>query len=274
MKTFATLLFAAITSFASLVQSSDSHPNSLVQVRVVRVDLQQVTSDYIRFAMVMRIKSSHSARLRRIRFSEMRWGSLPFFLSPIEEKVHLTPGEDLILPPIPVTFYFRDLDTLQPLEDSLRNQEITVSGRARAELDLSPLERIALLQWSGQFEIPVQSSFPLTVPGGQLGRTAAIASVRASELALALGGSALNLVRTEQMDRADEVNRLYRSALVVAEYRYAVMLRDGQRIDFKGKSLGFLLKPNKVLLTAETVEPWKYDSDVASLLESKQARLV
>jgi hypothetical protein len=165
-------------------------------VTVDRFEFKGIAADHFSFHLLSHVTASRDATVKRVRFSAMRLGDIPFFVDPLEEQTQLKAGESRDLPQIPVTLYFRDLDSLKTLEESIRSHEIRVGGRARAELELGVLERLALWQRKGLADLNFEGTLPVEVPGGELARTAAVLSVRVAEAALPAAGFALNGFRT------------------------------------------------------------------------------
>ncbi len=243
-------------------------------VSIDGVDLKDVSSDRIRFDVRSHVAASRKLRIKRVRFEQMRLGNLPIYLSPIEERLELEKGAAVTLPRIPLTIYFRDLDSLDPLERAVRDGQATFEGKAHVDLDLNLLEQVVSRQWSARADMPIAMKIPVEVPGGMAGRTAALATLRAAQFAMNLGGSALHALRQSQKGWEEELRTRYASLLVVAESRYSLQLRNNQRADFTVRGLGFRISEDKFVLTGEIIEPWKYDTEQAAALQTGAASLI
>ena len=267
-----TVLMVAIvaltgTMMAGQLPGPQSGP---VAVSIDTVTLANVASDRVRFHVQSHVTSTRSLRIKQVRFEHMRLGHLPVYLTPLQQPLTLEKGVPLALPPIPLTIYFRDLDSLEPLEEVVGNQRAAVEGNARVDLGLS-LERI--LGGVAHADVPVKVTIPMEIPGGVLGQAAALATLGAAQIALNLPGSPLNLLRQSQKSWEAELRTRYIPTLVVAESRYALRMQNNQRVDVAVRGLGFRISPDRFVLTGEMVEPWKYDADVAAALQTGEASL-
>jgi len=245
----------------------------LVQVTVDRLEFAGISADNAHFQLFTHIAAFRNTRVKRVRFSGMRLGDIPFFMEPMEEHIQLKAGESTAAPPIPVTIYFRDLDSLKAVEEAIRSGEMQVSGRARAELDLGLLERAAVWQWSGRADVALSGKLPVEAPGGDIGKAAAILAVRGAEAALPAAGSTLSQLRGQGAMRGRDVKDAYSHWLVVADSKYSLIMEDGRKINLSASALGIRVSDDLVVLTGEELEPWKYDPDVALAL-SNGAKLV
>lgn len=246
----------------------------LVGVAIDGVELKDVSTDRIRFEIRSHVTADRHLKIRRVRFEHMYLGNLPIYLSPIDERLELEKGVAVVLPRVPVTIYFRDLDSLEPLEHALREEKATVTGKARVDLDLNLIEKVLSRQKDVHADIPLAISTPVQVPGGMLGKTAALTSLRAAQFALNLGGSALHTLRLSQKSWQDTLRTQYVPSLVIAESRYSIRLNTGEQADFTVRGLGFRITDDKFVLTDEIYEPWKYDNEVATALQTHKASLI
>jgi hypothetical protein len=273
MNLFHKLLFAGLALLPLTAQTVPGAHAPLLQISLDSVDVDSVGSDHANLSVKTSVIVGRNVTVTRIRFESMRLEDIPFFLNPVEERMELIAGRPVSLPAIPLTVYYRDLDSLQSLEAAVRRGEVLVNGHARADLDLGLMDRLAIRQWHGHSELPIHSSIPLNVPGGAVGRAAAVATIRAAQTAMTVRGSALNVWRSMQNDWTQDLNKRYAPALVLAEARYS-LLRDGQRIDMTVPGLGFRMSGHQFLLTGEMLEPWKFDPEVALLLELHEATVI
>jgi hypothetical protein len=269
VKTFWTILIAVAAGTGTLIASQvpDARTTSQ-QVTVDSVTLKDVSSDRILFELQTHVTSTRNLSIKEVRFEHMRLGNVPVYLRPLEQDLTLQKDVSAALPPIPLTIYFRDLDSLEFLEKIVRDQEAEVEGNARLRLDLKLLERIVGGSDVTHADIPIKVTVPVFVPGGFLGQTAALATLSAAQVALDLSGSSLNMLRQSEKRWEEECRTRYEPALVVAEARYSLRMQNDQRVDFVVRGLGFRISPDHFVLTGEMIEPWKYDTDVAASLKT------
>ena len=141
-------------------------------------------------------------------------------------------------------------------------------------MDLNLIEKILSRQKDIHADIPVAVSTPVQVPGGMLGKTAALTTLRAAQFALNLGSSALHALRQSQKSWEEKLRTEYVPSLVIAESRYSIRLNTGEQADFTVRGLGFRISDEKFVLTDEIYEPWKYDIEVATALQTHKASLI
>src|SRR5580698_2386530 len=165
MNTIKTMIVASLATASLWAQSNTQSANPPVTTSIDRLELVAITSDHARFDLHARVTATRNITVARIRFEEMRLGEIPFYLSPVDQKMELKSGQEAMLPAIAMTIYYRDLDTLEPLEEVVRNGEIRVRGRADADLDLSLLEKLALRRWSGHANVPIDDRIEVSLPG-------------------------------------------------------------------------------------------------------------
>ena len=276
MKLFWTLVIvvaAAMPSMGIQAASPATQPD-LVGVAIDGIDLKDVSTDRIRFDIRSHVTADRHLKIKRVRFEHMYFGNLPIYLSPIDERLELEKGISVVLPRVPVTIYFRDLDSLEPLEHAVREEKATVTGKARIDLDLNLIEKVLSRQKNVHADIPIAISTPVQVPGGMFGKTAALTSLQAAQFALNLGGSALHALRLSQKNWQETLRIRYVPSLVIAESRYSIRLNTGEQADFTVRGLGFRITDDKFVLTDEIYEPWKYDDEVATALQTHKASLI
>ena len=144
MKLFWTLVIviaAAMPLMGRQAQAPATQPD-LVGVAIDGVDLKDVSTDRVRFEIRSHVTADRHLKIKRVHFEHMYLGNLPIYLSPIDERLELEKGVAAVLPRVPVTIYFRDLDSLEPLEHAVREEKATVIGKARIDLDLNLIEKV------------------------------------------------------------------------------------------------------------------------------------
>jgi hypothetical protein len=274
MKVFralAILLVAAMPLLGHQAPAGEALPVGIV---IDRVELKDVSTDRVRFEIASHVTADRHLKIKRVSFGRMYLGSVPIYLSPIDERLELEKDVATVLPQVPVTIYFRDLDSLEPIEHIVREEKATVTGKARIDLDLNLIEKVLSRQKNVYADIPISISTPVQVPGGMLGKTAALTTLRAAQFALSIGSSALHALRQSQKSWEEKLRTQYVPALVIVESRYAIRLKTGEQTDFVVRGLGFRITDDKFVVTDEIYEPWKYDNEVAKALQTKAATLI
>jgi len=246
MKLHLKVLLAAILAVPTLMaaQTPDTRPAPLT-VSLDGVDLKDVGSDRAHFQVRSHITAARKLKVKDISFSHMRLGGVPIYLGPTE-----------------------------PLAQAIRDGQTTVTGEVRAHLELSLIDRIAMRDLGPRATLPIDLTIPVTVPGGSTGKTAALAGLRAAQIALSVGGSALGRLREKQKTWDSELRTRFEPALLVTEARYSLRTKDGQQVDFNVRGMGFRISDDKFVVTGEMIEPWQYDPDAAAVLKANDATLL
>jgi hypothetical protein len=273
MKVLWRALVLVSIAIPALVAQSAPENQPPVSLSFDGVDVKDVGADRVRFEVRSHVTASRKMKVKGVSFSHMRLGGVPIYLSAIEENLELEKGATVALPRIPLTVYFRDLDSLDPLVQAVRDGKTTVSGQARADLDLNLLERVAAHDQGPHAEMPIDVTIPVEVPGGNAGKTAALTALRGAQFALNLGSSALGSVHKSRKAWEQDLLAKYGPSLVIAESRYSIKQND-QQMDFYVRGMGFRITEDKVVFSGEMIEPWKYDPDVAVALQTGEASLV
>lgn len=156
------------------------------------VSLTSVNIDRITFTLASHVIASRKVKLKGVRFEEMKLNGAPFSLGRIDEKLTLNGGQSVAMPSLPATVFFRDVRSLGPLKEAVKNERVSVTGIARVDLDLNFAEKLFSGHPSGAAEIEIAGDLPVTIPGGVAGRLAALAALTGAEAILGLVGSALD----------------------------------------------------------------------------------
>jgi hypothetical protein len=281
MKRLCIILMVALTVVPLIADEPLASQAAPVAIVIDGIEFKDVSSDRVRMEVRSHVTASRKLKFKRVRFEQMRLENLPIYLSPIEEHLELEKGAAASLPRIPVTLYFRDLDSLDPLAQAVRDGKATVTGQARADLELNLLERVATHEKGAHADMPIGMTIPVETPGGNTGKTAALATLRAAQFALNLGGPALSGMRKSQRAWEDEMRARYAPSLVIAESRYSLRMRNNHegnnndpQADFVVRGVGFRISEDKFVLTSEMIEPWRYDADTATATQTGEASLI
>ncbi len=272
MKAFTTVAIVLCAALPLLAQRDFQSP--VAQISIARVDLADAASDHLLFNVSVDASADRNLRVHRICFEGMRLGGVPVYMGTIEGPIDLRARSSQPISSIPLTVYYRDLDSLSPIIQAVSDGQLSVDGYARVEFELNLFQKIALRQWSGRSEVAIHDGVPLSLPGGEFGKLAAIAGLRATDMGLHVAGSALASLRQSQIDWTQDIGREYTAALILAETRYSLVTNDGRTLDLVQDGVGFRIPGQKFVLTAEMLNPWRYNPEVAGMLQNNQARLV
>jgi hypothetical protein len=245
-----------------------------VRFDVASVELKSAGADHALLEVRTVVAVSHDVTVQRVRFEGMHLGAIPVFLEPIDAPFEAKAGQVIYLRPIPITVFYRDLGALDTLQSAIEDGELRVWGQARVDLNLNLLDRIQLMQWAGKSDLPIQARMAITIPGGQLGKRAAITALRAARQAFTLAGATLSGLGVGGDRDAQAMTGRFAPSMLMVESRYSLQMADGHRVDMSPHGLGFRVSDKSFIVTAEMLEPWRYDADAAVLLEMKQATII
>jgi hypothetical protein len=228
------------------------------QVVVDRVEWIGLEKDRVRLALHLHVDAKEPVAIRNLRFERMTIAGMPFYLAPTPGRIEIPAAA---LDPIPVTIYLRDIAAVSALRQMVESGSVSIRGSARFEAELPFLLRLVLFSSTALVAAPLASDVPFLVPGGMIGRAAALAAVEAA-------GKAASLLR--RLHRQDAWERQLRAEVLPAVFP----LQTTYTIDnqtFHRQTIGFLIAPGRILTTNEAVEPWRYDpAHAASRITSTQ----
>jgi hypothetical protein len=113
--------------------ASGAPPENELSLRVESFSLTSVSPDGAQAEMHVTARTGVDAKIEHLAFSNVHANGIPFFAKPIDTAIELHHGEDVALPPIAVSVYFHDLDSLTPLIQVLQDGK----ARVRAEVDVT-----------------------------------------------------------------------------------------------------------------------------------------
>jgi hypothetical protein len=211
------------------------------------------------------------ATVQRMYFQDVRVSGIPVHLETFAREFKLSSKEPVDLPsPLQCSILFAELDSLAPVREMVDKDKIVITGQSFIEVKLNALEKVAL--WKKQLVIPVtlNEQVPLNLlQGNSLLHLAADKILEtladpSSAAAINMAKEHLAKLRQDQTLGAKVNPALY---LLYTEY----MVRDPKsaRLEkFTQSGTGFLVSADgKLLTTKRVVEPWKFDPQIAFLLE-------
>ena len=246
--------------------------NQVAAVRVEEVSLASVQPEKLTFNTKLGLFPEKSITVKSLSFSAMTINGVPVYVSPLSGKFVMKKGEFLKLPDVQIVVYTRDLATLQPVRSVIDQGKVVVAGEVIAVVDGNLLEDLALRSLHPRVVMPFNKEIPVLIPGGDAGRTAALATLDVLEKA----GPAAKLLGAffPGQDAA------WRSDLMRNQVKHVVLVRtsctvvDGQNsypLDFV--QLGFWIGPSTVMVPEEAVKPWEFDAEAQSMLSARHAHV-
>jgi hypothetical protein len=145
-----------------------------------------------------------------------------------------------------------------------------VAGEVLAVVDGNLLEDLALRSLHPRVVMPFSKEIPVLIPGGDAGRTAALASLDLLEKA----GPAAKLLGAffpgqDAAWRSDLMRNQVKHVVLVKTSCTVVDGKNSYPLDFE--QLGFWIGPSTVMVPEEAVKPWEFDAEAQSRLSERHA---
>ena len=244
------------------------------EVHVDKIELLDLQTDRIGFAVTPSIIPSQQVRIMTVTFYGMRINGIPVFVPPVSEEIELHPGVRASLRrPMQFTIYFRDLTSLQPLIDLVKGGRIKVEGNAILEAKLDLLPSILLMKKTAHAPIRIDADLPLDIPGGSLVRDQTLKALSVAEAGRSiLSKSLLYLLGTDETQKRLQ-DRFGRSVFF-AVARYEMTDSNHNRYPVEKMGVAFRATDRQVVTTREMVEPWRFDSAIALKLKRGELTMV
>jgi len=225
-----------------------------------------------------------AAIVRKIYFQDIRVNGVPVRVETFEREFKLSKKETVDLPaPLKCAFVFSDLESVSPIKEIVNQDKIRITGQTFIEVKLNVLEKLALRTKRLVLPVGLNEEVPLQMfSGNPLLQMAANRIL--DTLADPSSTAALKLAK-ERLAKVSQDRTLVSSGraslyLLYCEYT----LRDpktGAAEKFSQSGTGWVASAEGKLLTAKRViEPWKFDPQIAFLMqrgklkvESKSVRL-
>jgi hypothetical protein len=244
------------------------------QFHVEKVELLDVATDRIRFAVTPSITSPQSVRVKMITFYGLRINRIPVFVPPVAEELQFQPGVR-VTPrrPMQVTVYLRDLDTLQPLIDLLHNEKVHIEGSALVEAKLDLLPSLLLRSRTAHAPMRFEADLPLFIPGGGSMQAQAIQALTLAEKGRGyVQKTLLALLGTDATRQ--RLQETFGQSVRFAVARYELTDSNHNRYPVEKMGVAFRIGETKFVTVRELTEPWKFDAALALKLKNKELTLV
>lgn len=272
----ALLLISPGISFAQSVQSpSDPDLTGQVQAQVVKTSLLSYSSSKLVVGLTLAIDSKRDLTVEQIVLSGLRINGLPVYAAPVKQRIQLHSNDRTLLPdPLPVTVYLHDLDSVSPLEEAVANGHTTLDGTAYATVRVNPLASVVLLSRHVDVAMNLHEDvLPFSIPGGSLGKNAALTVLRAAEKALHVISGAVSSGQNWASGFRHETMKQYAPHLLLAYAQFELRDPEGKTTLEQWYGVAVSTSSGLLLVPREALEPWKFDPEIADALQSKRLSL-
>jgi hypothetical protein len=248
-------------------------PASMVEaLKVKEVGLAEIDTSHIKLSVDLNLTATQSVTMESLRIGSLHLNGLPVFAAPLNQEIVLKKGVPTALPPLYVTVLFRDLHTVEPLKRMIQNQSVKIEGQVVAGVRLNMVEKLALHTQHPTVDITLSQEVPAVLGISMLERTVALTTLGLIDTGLQATSSAGQLVPgrpvwLRNLDAAAPAN------LYAVESSYA-LTQAGANFPVVSLSLGFRVASGKIVTSAESQAPWKYDAEFLAAVQSGSAKLV
>ncbi len=244
------------------------------QIHVQTVQLTRIDSNSVDFEIQMNGVAAKSVTLKSMFFQEVTVNGIPVRVKPIYGPFKLKQGQPIgDLPVLKATVAFREMPSLRPLRSAVGDGTAHVHVNLLAQLSLNPLEMLALRSTNAWASTEFDQNLAIDLPGGLVGRAAALASLTAAEPVWTLGNEAQEW-RRNRSTFASHANDAFNGPAVSVESSYTIRSRHGETSALHSKFGGMLLPNGRILTTAEAVEPWMFDPSMAEALSRHDVEIL
>ncbi len=257
----------------TVVPAQSVTPASMFQdLKVKEVNLSEIDTSHVKLAVDLNLTAAQSVTMESLRIGSLHLNGLPVFAAPLNQEIVLKKGVPTALPPLYVTVLFRDLHTVEPLKRMIENQSVKIEGEVVADVRLGMIEKLALHTQHPTVEIALNQDVPATLGLSMLERTLALTTLGLIDSGLQASPSASQLFPGRPAWMRDlEANAP--ANLYAVESSYA-LTQTGVNFPVVSLSLGFRVASGKVVTSAESEAPWKYDAEFLAAVQSGAAKLV
>jgi len=218
-----------------------------------------------------------AATVQRMYFQDVRASGIPIHIETFDQEFKLSNKNPIDLPaPLKCSIVFADLDSLQPVREMVDKDKLQVTGQSFIEVKLNSLEKLALRTKRLVIPVTLNEQVPLNLfQGNPLLRLTA--SKVLETLADPASTAALNMAKEHlaKVNLEQTLGATVRPALYLLYTEYVVRDPKSKASEsFSQSGTGFLASPDgKLLTTKRVVAPWKFDPQVAFLIEHQHLEM-
>lgn len=259
-----------VPSFAVCRSASDV--SAIAGIHCETVSLAHIDSDSAELELTISGSVSESFTAESIAFDHVTVNGIPLRVLPARGPFRFRKGQPLDLPPFSAAVSFRQVSSLDPLRRMISDEIAHVHAGLLVRLDLNPIEMLAVRARNVWMAANLEQDLPIAVPGGKIGKLAALAALTAAEPVWELGnrGREWRDRRAEFRTRAETISK----SLVDIQTTFDVRSHADNLQSIESHSIGFILPSGRVLTVGEAVEPWIYSSSLAQALSRREVSLV
>jgi hypothetical protein len=242
-------------------------------LKVKEVGLAEIDTSHVKLAVDLNLTAAQSVTMESLRIGSLRLNGLPVYTVPLNQEIVFKKGVPTALPPLYITVLFRDLNTVEPLKRMIENQSVKIEGEVVANVRLGMIEKLALHTQHPTVEIALSQEVPAILGISSFERSMALSILGVIDTGLKTSSSAGQLIPGVRPAWIRTLEASAPTSLFAVESSYALTQAEAN-FPVLSLSLGFRVASGKVVTTAESETPWKYDAEFLSAVQSGTAKLV
>ncbi len=245
---------------------------SIGDVSISSVYLSDFDSDGAELEVEIQATANATTTLRSLTLERVTLNGLRVTVPPIRGEFRLRAGQPIEgMPTLRTRVAFRELDSLERFRQIVREGSVRVQGVLRGQIQLNLFQKLALRGGGAWVVTRMDRVVPVEMPGGEFGRLAALAALTAAE-PVWMASSGLRRAWQSAQERvinAADLPAISRS-LVAVETRFELKSRTGDTASLQHWSSGFVAGDGRVLVPAESIEPWMFDAEIAEAIAARE----
>jgi hypothetical protein len=268
----AMLGFALGASHRVIEARQPAHQESVGDISIESISLSDFDSDGIVADVQIQATATATTTLRSLTLERVTLNNLRVTLPPLNRELKLVAGQPVTgIPPLRARLAFRELDSLESVRQIVRNGSVRVRGVLRGQIQLNLFQKLALLGGGAWVVTRIDRDVPVEIPGGELGRFAALTALTGAEPIWAASAPIRQAWQTMQdrVVRATDLPSISRS-LVALETRFDLKSRSGDIVSMRHWSAGFAAGNGRIIAPAESIEPWIFDAGIAEAIAARE----
>lgn len=255
----------------ALKPAGDPAPMGAIQVKNISISAFSVS--HVEMGVTLALVPAQSVTLKNLQICSLRLNGLPVFAAPLDQDIVLEKGKSMVLPPLSISVFFRDLTTPKPLQQMIEKQSVHVQGEVQSNVDVGLLGRLALHSQHPKVVVPISQDVPVEVGGSPLERSLALSVLSAIDSQMQSNGPADKLLEGLRPEWIRKIQAAAQPSLYIVQSSYS--LRQGATAyPVSEAALGFRVESGKIATSAEMLSPWKYDVEFQTALSSGDVKMV
>ena len=278
-----------VSAMAQQTKSADQLPDAIRRARIYKLSpkdnqpqpnlgvykklaFRDINFERLQFALSVAIRPvDRAATVERMYFQNVQVNGIPVRIETFSQEFKLSSKEPVDVPgPLDCAIVFADLESLRPVRDLVDADTILITGQSFIEVKLNSLEKFALRARQLVIPVPLNEKVPLNLFQGNPLLHITAASIL-DNLVNPTSAAAINIAREHlaKLHLAELLGGKAKSAVYVLLTEYRIRdPKSNAAEQFSQSGTGFVVSAEGKMLTSKRViAPWKFDPQVAFLIE-------